>query len=411
MGLTGYRFRACIIAGLFLILPSMAAEEALTKDAQLAASVEEMVGKPFLKQVPTVFVNRDEAAAYAERRLEKSGGMERLEAFERAWTMLGILDGSRSVKDDFIKLVREQAGGYYDPDRGTFYILEGLPAIVAEISAFHELVHALEDQYYGLDSLLLADIENDDRGFAASALMEGSATLAMNSYLAQGLRDGTIDLSGMQDFMKDEVGRMESLAEMPAAMVKSFIGPYILGASFLQLPDASPLSPEWPAERIAAAYENPPESSEQILHPEKYWDADHRDLPIEIIAGKAPGRGWSLEAAGVLGELSIASWLQGTGESLNLMQLMLPGAKWIDEAAAGWGGDRWELWRKGERRSLLWRAVWDTENDAKEFAAALSDEKRSLLKRSGRKTGLLLGEPPKKAVRRLRTWLSQGLLE
>ena len=192
MGLSGCRRFALVMAGLFLFLPIIAEEDVAAAEDRLTASVEEMVGKPFLKQVPTVEVDRDEAAAYAERRLKKSGGMERLEAVERAWTMLGILDGSRSVKDDFINLVREQAGGYYDPDRATFYIIEGLPEIVAEISSFHELVHALEDQYYDLDSLLLSNLENDDRGFAASALIEGSATLAMNSYLAQGLRDGTI---------------------------------------------------------------------------------------------------------------------------------------------------------------------------------------------------------------------------
>ena len=204
---------------------------------------------------------------------------------------------------------------------------------------------------------------------------------------------------------------MQSLAEMPAAIVKGFIGPYVLGATFLQLPGASALAPEWPAERVAEAYKNPPISSEQILHPEKYWDTEHKDLPITIAVGKTHGRGWSLEAAGILGELSIASWLLGSEDELNLMQLMLPGAEWTLDAAAGWGGDRWELWRKGERRSLLWRAVWDTENDAREFSEALPDDYRNGLRRAGRKTGLLLGEPSKKAVRRLEDWLAQGLLE
>ena len=42
-------------------------------------------------------------------------------------------------------------------------------------------------------------------------------------------------------------------------------------------------------------------------------------------------------------------------------------------AAAGWGGDRYELWRRGDDAALIMRWRWDTPRDEAEFEARLRE--------------------------------------
>ena len=91
-----------------------------------------------------------------------------------------------------------------------------------------------------------------------------------------------------------------------------------------------------------------PASTEQILHPDAYFDADE-PKPVRIGAGAVLGDGWTRAAAGTWGELQTRELLALGG-----------GAR---AAAAGWGGDRYELWRSRRsatavRWSMRWR--WDT---------------------------------------------------
>ncbi len=94
------------------------------------------------------------------------------------------------------------------------------------------------------------------------------------------------------------------------------------------------------------------------MHPEK-WVAVEKPLPVRFETGLHDD--WRRTAAGTWGEWQTRELLGGD-----------------DEAAAGWGGDRYELWQRGEcgappcRDSdvLVMRWRWDTARDAREFRAA-----------------------------------------
>jgi hypothetical protein len=112
----------------------------------------------------------------------------------------------------------------------------------------------------------------------------------------------------------------------------------------------------------------PPASTEQVLHPEKYLRAEPAK-PVRLDVGKLLGDGYQRTAGGVTGEFQTREMLATAGGG---------GSK---EAAAGWGGDRYELWERRERggclapcRSqsvLVSRWVWDTPADEREFAVKL----------------------------------------
>jgi hypothetical protein len=111
---------------------------------------------------------------------------------------------------------------------------------------------------------------------------------------------------------------------------------------------------------------DPPRSTEQILHPEK-WHT-RRDDPIVVhlpdLAAELPG--YVKAAEGVMGELGIRSLLHGEHGDWE-------GAV---KAAEGWGGDRFAVYekkdgeKKGDGRLLLWVSEWDTEADEQEFQVA-----------------------------------------
>jgi hypothetical protein len=60
---------------------------------------------------------------------------------------------------------------------------------------------------------------------------------------------------------------------------------------------------------------------------------------------------------GVLGELLVRSLLGGGAAA--------------ESGAAGWGGDAYRVWEKGDRWLLVYRSRWDSVSDASEFEAAL----------------------------------------
>ena len=78
-----------------------------------------------------------------------------------------------------------------------------------------------------------------------------------------------------------------------------------------------------------------PATTEQILHPEKYLE-DEGALPVPDILD--PGPGWEKVDGGTVGEFFTREILRQDAEEVG-----------ADEAAEGWGGDRYEFFRPQER--------------------------------------------------------------
>jgi hypothetical protein len=180
--------------------------------------------------------------------------------------------------------------------------------------------------------------------------------------------------------------------------VRQLLGPYVLGANFL----AGGVRPvqHFPVEAANRAYADGPLSSEQILHPEKFWDDARRDVPrvVELGAvGERLGPGFRLSAHGVLGELTLAVLV---GSEASADRLYDPAA-WTHEAAAGWGGDRWELWTRGAEDVVLLSTVWDSPEDAAEFARALPRDASLVRERSADRVAIVAGNVGRKSQRAL----------
>ena len=108
-------------------------------------------------------------------------------------------------------------------------------------------------------------------------------------------------------------------------------------------------------------FANPPDSTEQVLHPDKFAS---REKPVEVafptdLAARL-GDGWKVSLEDTLGEVLLEVVLRDGGASAT------------NDAAAGWGGDRVALVEgPGGAKAVVMDTAWDTADDAAEFEAAL----------------------------------------
>jgi hypothetical protein len=379
--------------------PMMTIEAAQAAVAETMASVTEIRGLDFKQEVPVEVLDDAQARDHAIKRFMKFYTDERIRAEEQAYILMGLFPEGTDMLEVVLDVLEEQAGGFYDPDTKSFYVLDDIPAGVAPIVVSHELTHALEDQHFDIDERLGEVMGNEDAIFARSAIHEGSAMLVMNRYTIDAAAAGELDAEALGSMAESEAGRAEKLGAMPPALTRSLLGSYILGMSFLLRGNMMAMVDEFPRADVDRSFEDAPRSSEQILHPEKYWNPEQRDDPTEVGPVKLArtlGDDWHHVASGVLGELTVGVMVGAPTPSVAAASMLAEGKHWTNDAASGWDGDRWELWRRGEDAIVVLTTVWDTGKDAREFAAALPERDQAAWKVKGDRVAYVAGDTGKK---------------
>lgn len=377
-----------------------AASDVLTRDeavdlaTSIAPIVEDIRGLKFKHPVPVEVVDDAAARGHFEDRLHRHWPEEQRRADQVVYEALGLLPKNSDMEKEVYDVLEEQAGGYYDPDRDTFFVLGDMPRAAAPIIVAHELTHALDDQAFGIDAMMAKALDDDDRGAALDALVEGSGTLVMTVFLRRQLDSGALDPAGLTAFQNSEAGKAVRLKASPRFVQEALIAPYILGMAFLLRGETIRYHTGGinPAD-IDHAFHDPPQSTEQILHPQKYWDPALRDAPRAVSFADLSdvlGTGFRQEAQGTLGELTLAL-LTGAdpGDPTSPDRAL---ERWTNAAASGWGGDRWHLYRDGPASLVVAATVWDSERDAREFEAALKPPAGAIKKRKGDAVVLIAGD-------------------
>lgn len=138
----------------------------------------------------------------------------------------------------------------------------------------------------------------------------------------------------------------------------------------------------------------PPRSTEQVLHQEKYWQSHARDEPVriddDVVGNLLAGASWQLMHVDTYGQLQCAVLTADSRpQSVEELVLKVLPQQWTNAAATGWGGDRFYLL---SRRTVdgagpfmgLWITAWDTPEDREEFVAAMEwnspDPSRTLMR-------------------------------
>ena len=306
----------------------------------IAKRVEALRRLRFDELPEPVEVTAEQARSEGLESLDRDYPAERLRDDETIYELLGLIEPGADLRELTGNLFGEGVAGYYDPRDGRLRVVEGSGTgtrVLEEMILAHELTHALEDQRFGLESAPATD----DGTLARSALYEGSATALMYAYVGEHF-SAEETLGGLLSSAFEDTG------DLPPFIQAQVLFAYVGGEAFVR-----ELLRRGGWGLVDTAYKvRKPSSTEQILHPEAYLEADE-PKPVRI---RAALPGWKRAHAGTWGELQTRELLGGSSR-----------------AAAGWGGDRYELWRRGDDAALIMRWRWDTPRDEAEFETRLRE--------------------------------------
>ncbi|NRA57629.1 MAG: hypothetical protein HRU13_05875 [Phycisphaerales bacterium] len=341
------------------------------------ARAEKMRGLDFLKNVPVETMTRGEIEEAILEVVERDMPPEWRIRVDRGYKAFGLVPMDSDVIGDMISLVVSQAGGFYDPEAEHIILPDDLEEfmgqMVGEMAAgapgfmeqlmrnilTHEFTHALQDQHHDLNGMLDVTLDDDDVRMAITALVEGDATLIGTGAMMspEGDLSGLLeqDPAAMGAMMGAGGGMMGAEAmSMPEILKETLLFPYVHGYVLV-----TTMVQRDGFESVDAAFADPPLSTEQILHIDKYL-GDERDDPTAITLAEVnlTELGWSTVSENTLGEFQIRVLLGNSPDAIL--------------AAEGWDGDRFRVWEHEDGRlGLAWMSVWDSDADARQFADEL----------------------------------------
>ncbi|HEX8749104.1 MAG TPA: hypothetical protein VF717_18150 [Pyrinomonadaceae bacterium] len=225
----------------------------------------------------------------------------------------------------------------------------------------HEFTHALQDQHFDLMKLLVVRPYDLDRMEALFAVIEGDA-MNVQRRLEEGDAYGRKSLEEItrQERERFQVYRKEAGQLFPPLLIETFSFRYRDGARFVE--EARRKDGE---RGVNELYSRTPLSSEQILHPEKYFQ-NERPRQVGLDEAAFVSSGWRLVTSTPLGEIGARGILMA---GINERE--------ATRAAAGWGGDRAFLFeREGALPLFVWKTTWDSGRDAEEFFRSYNDAEK-----------------------------------
>lgn len=311
-------------------------------------AIEESSGLKFKSMPKLELRDRDQVREFLEQQFAEQMTPLEISGIEQTYKRLGMIPDSLDLRAFLLDLLTEQVAGYYDPATKVLYVVEGAKPEITSVTISHELVHALQDQYFPLDSTRGLKGDND-RQVALQSVVEGHAVYEQMSMMLGG-SDFGMRLPGgwdqVREMIRTEQAGMPKFAAAPVLLQETLLFPYISGAEFARQfkrlrPGLAPFEP------LAA-------STEQILHPDKLLDSvpDH---PTRITLG-APRNGRLIHEDN-LGEFETRLFLY---EHLKDVGGAAAGA-------AGWDGDRYQLVETSAGAGIAWLSVWDSQVEAAQF--------------------------------------------
>lgn len=331
-------------------------EDLVATIEQIERETAELRGLELLEEIDKQIMTRAELQANIEDVIDEEYTPEiaQDEALS-LWLLRLIDDRDLDLYQLQLDLLGEQIAGYYDPEIKELVVISddgGLTA-VDKVTMSHEIVHALQDQHFDL-AAVDALATDADAEFAITALIEGDATTAMTLYMFEYLPPDEL-----ADIFSDSLLAPDTPVydNAPRYIREGLVFPYEAGGEFV---NAIFTAGDFAA--VDESFANPPMSTEQILHPEKYMEELDEPTPVELpdIAGQL-GEGWAEIYGDVLGEWDLRLMLDENG------------ARDANAAAAGWDGSWFDVYKSGQEAVSVMRTAWDTDQDATEFNDALME--------------------------------------
>ncbi len=312
-----------------------------------------------LKKVQYDTMSRDQLKQYLDRKVKEELKPEEIRIEELTLKRLGLVPQDFQLAKAMIDLMAEQAEAFYDYHAKKLFLVQGAAdaSPIQEAALLHELAHALADQHFQLDKFVKRG-KTDDSALARAAVMEGQATWIMYEWMANKAGQSMLKNAALANMMS---ARSESanaqypvLGGAPLYLRASLLFPYTEGLRFQQ----AVLEKLGPA-GFSEVFKTPPQNSQQILHPDKYFASVKAvEPPLPKVA--KPDRYKELATA-TMGEFDFSVLLQ-----------QYAGQEEADSVAPHWRGGLVRLLedKKDKHVVLLYASEWETPEAAQRMFEA-----------------------------------------
>jgi len=332
--------------------------------ARSMARVEEIRGLEFQRNVSYSIITRDEYSQLLNQ--SESSQNQRLQLspyYNNVYEATFLVDEETDAYEEAVGETGATVGGFYTTgtDQITLITDDTTRSTIDEGLLIHELVHALQDQY-SLTSY--SPGATADESTARLGLSEGEANYIMSQYE----RRCQIDWECIPTPQAVDGGS----TDVNPGIALTDYQPYSDGPALVDQ-----LFEEGGWEAVTQAYDNPPVSTEQVIHPERY--PDEQLAPLEFTS--RPYGDWQLLGTERIGESWIYSmfWYQAREFNISVVDastLDTPDAGELDTLnytstpSEGWGNDQLYMYTNGNQDGYVWQTVWDSERDAEQFESA-----------------------------------------
>ena len=320
----------------------------------IEAQVAAIRGLQPLSEPDLRLLDHDALHAFLADEFERDYLPNERDSDQKELVALGLLRPTDDLVQIQLDLLTDQVVGVYDTDLKSLFVVadQGPFGPSERITYAHEFNHALQDQHFDLDRIAPKHPASNDQSLAAHALVEGDAILLQTLWAGQYL-----SRQDLLDVARSSADSGDSLARVPAIVRAELLFPYLDGFTFVRQAFRAA------GNNYAAVddlFRNPPESTAQILHPDKYRNQVHPvDVGLPDVTSML-GPDWRGVGSGVLGELDtrvlLEQWDTDHSQALQL--------------AAAWSGDRWQVVEKDGRTAILVKWTWETPAAAGDFFSA-----------------------------------------
>jgi hypothetical protein len=323
----------------------------------LAEQLTKISGMPLRHPVPCDFISKAKIAEFLNKRVQEVAKPEEVRAEELTLKKFGLVPADFDLAKSTVDLLTEQAAAFYDYDKKKLFVTDSTPGDSQEPVLAHEIAHAIADQNYNLGKFIKQGRKSDDGSTARLAVMEGQATWLMSELLArkmgQSLKGSPALLAAMSGISDNGAGQFPVFDKSPLYLRQTLVFPYTKGMLFQHAAfdrDGQ--------QGFSEVFLKPPVSTQQIIHPEKYFEGvqpTHPEPPDPKL------KGYKSLVGGSLGELEHTILLE---QYVNKESAA--------EIAPHWRGCNFVLMenKKDNRVVLLYASEWDSPDSARRFFQA-----------------------------------------
>jgi hypothetical protein len=344
--------------------PPQTKQEFIQAANEVLAQMSQILELPIREPLKKSLRSKQEVRDYLIREEKEDKNDAERYADDKSLEAFGLIPKDFPLDSFMLDVLTDQVAGLYDPKAKEFYIADWISADEQKPVMAHELTHALEDQSFHIDPWIKAARPNDDAELARDSVSEGSAMAAMVDYTLREEKMSVRDLPDVTTLIRSgavaEMDKDPKLSTAPMYIRDELLFPYLAGTSFSQ----QFLKAHTGWSDLKLLFENPPVSTQQILHPNLYLKGV-KPVPVSLPDWKPilpPG--WRLLEENVVGEFGLEEVLK-----------QFLGQQRADALSPAWTGDRYAVFENAERKEtlLVFRLVLDNEDDAARFCGQYSE--------------------------------------